>query len=205
MSEEQPVYEKTIGKFKIDPLIFTHKFVKACDVCKCSGECCHYGVYTESTEHEWIMKNAEDIKALMDDSQTTDTELWFEEPTEDDDFESGIAVGTEVHNGKCVFLGKQGYCTLQMLAMKRGESKWKYKPLYCILFPLVVTEGVLSVDTDHLARMHYCNLVENQVSTVFDACKDELKHLLGDEGFSELLKYKEEYLNKINTEVKVED
>lgn len=198
-------FEKVIGKFKIDPVIFTSKFVKACDVCKCSGECCYYGVYTESTEWERIMKDADDIKELMDDSQTRDTNKWFEAPVEDDDFDSGIAVGTEVYNGKCVFLDKQGFCTLQKLAMKRGESKWKYKPLYCILFPLVVTEGILTVDDDHLARMHYCNVLANQVSTVYEACKEELRHLLGEEGFAQLEVYREEYLSKTNSEVKVEN
>lgn len=189
---------KVISGYKIDPLIFTHKFVKRCDICICSGECCYYGVYTEFNEYEKIMAVKDRIIKSMDDSQTTDTSVWFEEPVEDDDFESGIAVGTEVHNGKCVFLDKQGFCTLQKIAMEDGENKWKYKPLYCILFPLVIDNGVLTVDDDHLGRMHYCNKAENQSATVFDTCKEELRHLLGTDGFEELLSYRQEYFNQIN-------
>lgn len=192
----KPKFEKMINGMYIDPLIFTQKFVKTCDVCICSGECCYYGVYTDKSEHELIMSLKDRIIKSMDDSQTKDVEKWFEDPEPDDDFPSGIAVGTEVHNGKCVFLDRQGYCTLQKIAMEDGEFKWKYKPLYCILFPLVIFEGVLTVDDEHLDRMHYCNKPVNQISTVFDCCKNELKHVLGEEGFKELEAYREEFFSK---------
>ena len=190
---EQP---KVINGLKIDPIIFTHKFVKTCDVCICSGECCYYGVYTDLKEYKQIMKMKNRIIQSMDDSQTKNVDKWFEAPEKDEDFDSGVAVGTEVYNGKCVFLDRQGYCTLQKIAMEEGEFRWKYKPLYCILFPLVIYEGALTVDDDHLNRMHYCNKVENQNSTIYDCCKNEIKHLLGEKGFKELEAYRKEYLNK---------
>lgn len=192
---------KVIGDYWIDPIIFTHKFVKSCDVCVCSGECCYYGVYTDKYEHDLIMKHKDEIIEIMDDSQTKDVSKWFEPPEEDEDFESGIAVGTELYNGKCVFLDKQGFCSLQKLAMNKGEDKWKYKPLYCILFPLVIYEDTITIDDEHLARMHYCNKEENQSSTIFDTCNNELRHLLGEEGFNELEKYRVEYLTSIGVEI----
>ncbi|RJP58561.1 MAG: DUF3109 family protein [Ignavibacteriales bacterium] len=187
-------FEKKINGLWIDPLIFTHKFVKTCDVCICSGECCYYGVYTDLAEHKNIMKMKKRIIQSMDDSQTKDVKKWFEDPEEDSDFDSGWAVGTEVHNGKCVFLDRQGYCTLQKIAMEEKVHKWKYKPLYCILFPLVIYEGALTVDDDHLNRLHYCNKPENQNSTIYDCCKEEIQHLLGKKGFAELEKYRNQYL-----------
>lgn len=193
-------FEKKINGLFIDPLLFTHTFVKACDVCICTGECCYFGVYTDKKEHDKILEIKDRIIKSMDDSQTTDVSKWFEAPEEDTDFESGIAVGTELYNGKCVFLDKQGFCTLQKIAMEDGIDRWKYKPLYCILFPVVIYEGAITVDTDHLGRMHYCNKESNHTSTVFDTCKNELKHLLGEEGFKELEEYKEEYLQKLNLE-----
>jgi hypothetical protein len=33
---------------------------------------------------------------------------------------------------------------------------------------------------------------------MFEACGEELKHFLGEEGFAELEAYREEYLNEIN-------
>ncbi|MHB8905501.1 MAG: DUF3109 family protein [Melioribacteraceae bacterium] len=196
----QQKFEKKINGMYIDPVIFTKPFVKACDVCICSGECCYYGVYTDKSEHEIIIAAKDKIISHMDDSQIKEVDKWFEAPEPDTDFPSGVAVGTEVYNGKCVFLDKQGFCTLQKMAMAEGEYKWKYKPLYCILFPLVIFEGVLTFDDEHLDRMHYCNIPKNQVSTIFDCTKNELRHLLGEEGFEELLKYKDEYLNRQKTD-----
>jgi len=192
--------KKIINGLFIDPLIFTHKFVKSCDVCICSGECCYYGVYTDMKEYQQIIGIKDRVIQSMDETQTKDLEKWFEPPQEDDDFESGFAVGTELYNGKCVFLDKQGFCTLQKIAMEDGEFKWKYKPLYCILFPLVIYNNELTVDTDHLGRMHYCNRLENQTSTIFDACKNEIKHLLGDKGFQELVEFRKEYLDSLKKE-----
>ena len=140
------------------------------------------------------MEMKDRIIKSMDDSQTTDTVKWFEAPQEDEDFDSGIAVGTELHNGKCVFLDKQGFCTLQKIAMEDGEFRWKYKPLYCILFPLVIYQDTITVDDEHLDRMHYCNKSENQTSTIFETCSEELRFLLGESGFIELKAFRDEYL-----------
>ncbi len=192
---------KVIGDYWIDPIIFTHKFVRSCDVCVCSGECCYYGVYTDKYEYDKIIELKDEIIEIMDDSQTKDVNKWFEPPEEDEDFESGIAVGTELYNGKCVFLDKQGFCSLQKLAMNKGEDKWKYKPLYCILFPLVIYEDTITLDDEHLARMHYCNKAENQSSTLFETCREELKFLLGEDGFEELVEYRKEYLSSIGEKV----
>jgi len=82
--------------------------------------------------------------------------------------------------------------------MKEGEYKWKYKPLYCILFPLTTFEGALTIDDEHIDRLPYCNVDPNTKLTMFEACEEELKHFLGDEGFEELKNYREEYLNEIN-------
>ena len=44
-------FEKVIKGLKIDPLIFTFKFN-----CDCTGECCYYGVYTDSFEAKRILR-----------------------------------------------------------------------------------------------------------------------------------------------------
>jgi Protein of unknown function (DUF3109). len=182
-------FEREIKGLKIDPIIFTQKFK-----CKCVGECCNYGVYTDLKEYEMIMGIKDKIIPLLDESQTADISKWFEAPEDDDDFESGVAVGTELHNSKCVFLDKNGLCTLQKLALNEGAHKWKYKPIYCILYPLTIYEGALTIDDDHMNRLKTCNKEPNENLTIFDSCKEEIVRLLGEEGLAELEKYKEEYL-----------
>lgn len=190
-------FTKKINGVLIDPQIFTYKFT-----CNCPGHCCYYGVYTDYKEYQTILSIQDKVKELMDETQSKNVSEWFEPEEKDDDFESGIAVGTEVINGKCTFLDKNGLCTLQKLAIKEGVYKWKYKPLYCILFPLTTYEGVLTIDSEHIERLPYCNVDPNTKLTMFEACEDELRHFFGEEGFQELKNYREEYLNEINIGVK---
>jgi Fe-S-cluster containining protein len=182
-------FSKEIKGVKIDPLIFTLKFS-----CQCNGECCYYGVYADLKENKTIMGIKDKIIPLMDETQTTDTSKWFEAPEKDEDFESGIAVGTELYNNKCVFLDKEGLCTLQKLAILNNEEKWKYKPIYCILFPLTIYEGAITVDDDHINRLKRCNKFPVAATTLYEACQGELKHFFGEDGFEELEMYRKEYL-----------
>lgn len=144
-----------------------------------------------------ILEKREIVKKYMDETQPLDESKWFEPIEEDKDFDSGYCAGTETYNNKCVFLDKVGFCSLQKAAVDRGEDKWNYKPLYCILFPLVIFEGKLTIDDEHLERMHYCSKSKNQTSTIFEAMKDEIHHFLGEEGYSDLLEYKEEYFTNL--------
>ena len=183
---------KEIKGIKIDPKIFTFKFH-----CKCQGECCHYGVYTDLMEHQQILRKTESITSVMDETQTKSVALWFEPAEKDKDFASGIAVGTQIVNHKCVFLDKNGLCSLQKIALKEDEHKWKYKPLYCILFPLTIFEGMLTIDDEHIERLKSCNNNGFSEQTIFDACREELIYLLGNDGFEELESYREEYFSQI--------
>jgi Protein of unknown function (DUF3109) len=183
---------KVIKGLKIDPQIFVYKFS-----CKCTGECCHYGVYADLKEYEHIVSIKDEIAAAFDETQTKNFEEWFEPAQKDEDFESGIAVGTQVVNKKCTFLDKNGLCSLQKYANSRGEYKWKYKPLYCILFPLTIYEESLTIDYEHIDRLKTCNKEMFAGLTIFEACKEELLYFFGEEDFAELEKYKEEFLNEI--------
>ncbi len=181
---------REIKGIKIDPAIFTFKFS-----CLCNGECCYYGVYTDLKEYQKIIDIKDKIIPIMDDSQPTDIEKWFEAPEKDEDFESGIAVGTELYNKKCVFLDKNGLCSLQKLAIDESKHKWTYKPLYCVLFPLTIFEGALTIDDDHINRLKTCNKLQDKDISIYDACREELIHLFGDDGFLELEEFKKEYLS----------
>lgn len=188
--------ELYIKGIKIDPNIFTFKFG-----CRCNGECCHYGVYTDLKEYEYILAIKDKIIPLMDETQSKNISDWFEPAEEDDDFESGVAVGTEIVNNKCTFLDKNGLCVLQRLALEEGEHKWKYKPIYCVLFPLTIYQNTLTIDDEHIDRLSYCNKFPISDSSIFDACREELEFFFGEEGFKELLQYKEEILSQVQNGV----
>jgi Fe-S-cluster containining protein len=187
----QQKFTKEINGVYIDPQIFTFTFS-----CKCGGECCNYGVYTDLKEHEYILSIKDKIIPLLDETQSKNINDWFEEPEEDEDFDSGVAVGTEIINGKCTFLDKNGLCTLQKLAMNEGAHKWKYKPIYCVLFPLTIFEGALTIDDEHIDRLRTCNNHSIKETSIFEACREELIHFFGQDKFIELENYKNEYLSE---------
>ncbi len=188
--------ELYIKGIKIDPNIFTFRFG-----CRCNGECCHYGVYTDLKEYEHILEIKDKIIPLMDESQSKNLSDWFEPAEEDDDFESGVAVGTEIINNKCAFLDKNGLCVLQRLALLEGEHKWKHKPIYCVLFPLTIYQNTLTIDDEHIDRLSYCNKYPVSDTSIFEACKEELEFFFGKEGFDELLNYQQEVLSQVHNGV----
>lgn len=185
--------EKYINGIKIDPIIFTFKFSCSC----IGGECCIYGVYTDLKECEKILSIKDAIIEIMDETQSKNINDWFELPEKDDDFESGVAIGTNIVNKKCAFLDKSGLCTLQKLALAQGRHKWEYKPIFCVLFPLTIYQGTLTVDDEHIDRLNTCNKYAHENYTLFDSCKEELRFFFGEQGFAELEKYREEYLNNL--------
>lgn len=177
---------------KIDPLIFTQGFVPACDLGICGGRCCHWGVNVDKDHVDVIMQYEDKIIEVMDKYQPKDSSVWFEkESHEDEDFPSGYAIGTEVFVSpqgldKCVFNDSIGRCSIQVMAVKNGMHKWEIKPKYCIMYPLSIIDNVLTCDLDHAERLDYCGTFhpENYTRTVFESTTEELKHIIGEEGYS---------------------
>jgi hypothetical protein len=133
----------------------------------------------------------------MDDSQVTDENAWFDGRIEDDsDFPSGKCVGTSVINGKCAFLDSRGRCSIQRAAVEEGFDKWAWKPLYCVLFPLDVSDGVIRFD-DLLQNDQRCCSTSTQFSTpLFESCHEELIHIIGADGLEEMRKFYRENIQR---------
>jgi hypothetical protein len=62
------------------------------------------------------------------------------------------------------------------------------------LFPFTIFENTLTVDFEHLERLNTCNNQLYQNITLFEHCQNELIHLLGEEGYTTLEIYRQEYL-----------
>lgn len=76
-----------------------------------------------------------------------------------------------------------------------GEHKWKYKPIYCVLFPYTIYEGALTIDDEHIDRLKTCNMNPTPSQAIFDSVREELEYFFGSEGFKELEEYRKEYLS----------
>ncbi len=121
----------------------------------------------------------------MDASQVRDESRWFDdEEIEHADFPSGKCVGTNEINEKCAFLDSQGRCSIQMASIAAGEHKWSMKPLYCVLFPIEITDKVVGFDDLLQEESTCCSITTDFTSPLFRGCKEELIYLLGEDGYA---------------------
>lgn len=197
---------------QVDEAIFTQGFVKYCDIDKCGGGCCHSGVYVDTSEYTGILQNKEAIIRSMDETQNPDPAAWFDNDwVDDEDFASARAVGTEVYSRDggisgftegCVFLDKRHFCSIQVAASESELHRWAWKPMYCVLFPITVVEGVLTYDDSHSDDLHHCGPqgVGNYVHSVFEAMQEELRHFLGEEELQKLSEYFEANRERFDAE-----
>ena len=114
----------------------------------------------------------------MDPGQPRDTRRWFSRRLKaDSDFPSGRAVHTRVVNGGCVFLDGERRCVLQKVS---GAGGPQLKPFFCTAFPITIDQGLLTLD-DHeqRSRPECCSSRRGGPLTVFDVCREELRHTLG--------------------------
>ncbi len=165
--------------------------------CSCSSACCEGGVYVDLRERDVIMAHREIVAREMDDTQSKDPSRWFESEAADDaDFPSGQCVGTQVINDKCAFLDAAGRCCLQKAAVAGGMHKWAIKPLFCILYPIEISGGKVSFDEMLQNEESCCTIGAAFDVPLFEACREELLHIVGEEGFAAM---KDHYASLLRT------
>ncbi len=176
-----------INGYTIDSKIFELGFQQGCSPLCCKGKCCSDGVYLSLSDKQKIQDHTDIIKKYMDDTQILDERLWFENQIEPDaDFGDGVCDSTQVHNNKCTFLNRDGHCVLQVAAENENMDKWAIKPFFCVAFPVVVSEKILTYD-DMLEDVEPCCTAKNIYPEKFiDACKEEFLYILGEEGYRQL-------------------
>ena len=173
-----------IKGYTIAPELFLKGFPAGGGPCTCVSRCCSGGVYVDLRERDRILEAKATIKLHMDDSQTTDETQWFEAMEMDHiDFPSGKCVGTQEINDKCAFLDSVGRCSIQLASVAVGDHKWARKPLYCVLFPIEITDNVIGFDDLLQEESHCCSISEDFSTPLFRACQAELVYLLGPDGY----------------------
>ena len=173
---------KHLGEMAVADNIFEGRFAGSCATSRCGAACCKDGVWCDLAERDRILDNAALIQRHMDPGQQHHPERWFEATiTDDPDFPSGRAAGTEVHNGACVFLDSARRCVLQTASQ---DQPFTLKPFFCTAFPIVIVDGSLEIDEGPSAEC--CALAADGSLDVFDVCRAELAHVLGEEGLQEL-------------------
>lgn len=179
-----------VDRYTISGELFTKGFPAGGGPCQCSSTCCEGGVFVDLRERDAILAHREIISAQMDETQLTDPAGWFEDDLhEDPDFASGSCMGTRIINDKCVFLDKSGRCSLQRAALANGLHKWALKPMFCVLYPIEISGGIVSFDEMLQDDEACCTVRETFELPLFEACREELVHLVGEDGFAAMREY----------------
>lgn len=187
-----------IPKLYIDPEILTKRFSPSCSMCHCNGSCCAEGVLLDIEDKERILAHADLIKRYLEPQQEFDVSKWFDHSVEFDiDFPSGQCDGTTVRNGGCVFQDSKGLCALQKTAMAEGMDKFALKPFFCVAFPLVIDQHMLTLDDPEFTnRPQCCTVVPEGSLSAFDVCREEFEYILGQDGLREIEKV---FINEMET------
>lgn len=176
-----------IPNLRVHPSFFGRQFDSGCSMMSCNADCCHYGVMADIHERDRILEHKDLILRYMEPQQEHDPSQWFEEEVVDLDFPSGKAVGTQARDYGCVFLDAAGRCVLQKAAMGEGMHKFSLKPFFCVAYPVTIEHGELIIDdADFVNRPACCSVVKDGSLTIFDVCSEELEHVLGKDGLTEL-------------------
>lgn len=182
MNLETPVLK--IQQYTVSPDLFTTGYSSKSGPWTCTSQCCGGGAYVDVTERDIVLAHADLIKPHLDETQTPDEARWFEaEEKPDRDYKSGVCVGTTVENGKCIMQDKRGWCSIQVAASEAGQAKWAIKPLYCVLFPIEVIDNVIRYDRRFHELRECCTAKADFEIPLFEACHEEVVHLVGEEGF----------------------
>ncbi|HEX2676402.1 MAG TPA: DUF3109 family protein [Polyangiales bacterium] len=167
--------------------LFDRGYAAGAGPCACTAECCSRGAYVDVKERDLVLAHAELIRPQLDETQSQDASEWFETEIEaDSDYPSGQRVGTKIVNGKCSMLDARNRCSLQVAATAAGLHKWALKPLYCYLFPIEVIANVVRFDPQGQGRRQCCSVAPEFEVPLFRACREELVHLLGEDGYAAL-------------------
>ena len=185
--ERSPEGLTQVKGFALSPELFRTGYSPGCGPHQCEAHCCEGGVSVDLGERDRILANREKVVRHMDATQVREPQQWFErEECADTDFPSGKCVGTRVYEDRCVFLDRRGYCSLQVAAAAEGMHKWALKPLYCILYPIEITDGVIGFDPMLQDERDCCSVHHEFDRPLFVGCKEELTHLLGVDGYDGL-------------------
>ncbi len=189
-----------IKGYALSPELFRLGYASGAGPCACATKCCHRGAYIDLGERDRILKHAAAIAPHMDETQSREPADWFE-PAElvDRDFVSGKCVGTAVVSGKCALLDKRGYCSLQVMANEAGLHKWAIKPIYCVMFPIEVIDGEIRFNAALQGKQSCCSVQASFDTPLFEACREELVHLIGEDGYAAVAEHYQQSRSQAQT------
>jgi hypothetical protein len=197
MPEQEDSEPLMIGGRAVDPRLLEARPMRRCQVETCQSYCCSGGVWIHTRQVDDLLAHQDLIIPHLP-PERRDPAQWFDGVVEldTDNPEAGTCTGTNVvpdpthpAGQTCIFLLANRRCALQAAAIAQGEHPWRFKPFYCCLHPLVLSEGRLVYeDTSEIClEGGHCSAYDpDNVIPLYALFDVETRLVLGDEGFAAL-------------------
>lgn len=166
----------------VDPAIFSRRYFGQCMACTfCNDQCCDHGVDVDLGNAKRLLKLGPEFQARIGVPASD----WFtSELVADVEFPSGTNVRTQVRNGKCVFIGRDGRgCAIHAYCVEKGIDYHAFKPMVSTLFPLTFENGALIPSSEAVDGSLVCSGVG---VTLYDGGRGALAYYFGEEIVHEL-------------------
>lgn len=104
--------------------------IRACELSRCRGMCCHDGVFV-GTEERQVISDLEE-----GDFFESRNGRWKTRTSAAGEVNLGEGFPQHFPKTRCVFLDENHHCRLQSRALAEGKHPWYWKPFPCWLHPL---------------------------------------------------------------------
>lgn len=167
---------------RVDTRIFTESYFAHCMQCTyCHDSCCQYGATVEEPMVRKLLQNAEALEAYVGQPR----ERWFQDWMLDDpDYPGGRYTRTQVIDGACVFLNRNGRgCLLHRFCLEKGVEVHELKPFVCHMFPIWYEDGTFQRPEEILDRTLVCI---GPGPSLYRSARGDVRFYFGDEMIAEL-------------------
>lgn len=182
---------------RFDARIFRLTYFAQCMDCTfCADSCCQYGVDVEVPKIEALEAHRADLEAYLGVPRSQ----WFREDPDDfgiepePDYPGGaytrtavvpLPPGRSAHNEEaCVFLDPIGRgCRIHGFALERGIDVHDIKPMVCLMFPVLHSEGELVPAIEFDEGILAC---EGPGESLYRSSRQDLAYYFGPELVAEL-------------------
>lgn len=168
---------------RFDDTIFTATYYQDCMGCTfCHDVCCSFGADIDVDNIGRLLAEGTALEQFVGSKAAE----WFRTDCQQVDADSagGAYTRTEVKDGRCVFLNRNGRgCLIHSYALQRGSEVRELKPMVCSVFPVTVDHGTLRPSVELRQRDLIC---VGPGMTAYRAARADLEWYFGADFVGEL-------------------
>ncbi|MEY2724278.1 MAG: hypothetical protein RLZZ458_145 [Planctomycetota bacterium] len=175
---------------RVDTRIFQLTYYMNCMGCNFCGDiCCQYGVDVDLENVARLQERAEELEEFTGRPRSQ----WFQhQVVPDPEYPGGGYRRTQVIDGRCVFLNRQGRgCLIHSWCLQQGLPYQQLKPMVSSLFPVTFDQGVLLPSNETIESSLVCL---GPGSTLYQGARGDLLWYFGEDLVAELDQMEQEFV-----------